>query len=668
LHALTPSASLADPSLLASAPESTPPNKDLFVWLPPLLLFLLASALAGWMFTRWCERERSAWGATIHDRNVHLCHGMWLEEDLRHGRLIAAVSDLDKCRVWPPLHDGLLVGTALFLGNDDERFGILPSLFGWIGAVVLSFLVARRAVGGDDRLAGLIAGLLAATLTIVSPEMRGFATDVMLESVGACLTLAVLYFHLRAVQNDRVADWRWFAIFLTALFLHKYNYWGLVVIALLIVSALRSPFTWARRTRTCVESIDWRACAHRELRNPINWLVGISLAALAFMALAQRTRFAFAGKGGELSLGPNFFWVVYLAIFLRLFLWYRSTGRQLLQQASPQLRQLVYWHVMPVAIWFLWPNRLYYFLWFSNPGTNVGEVPQHDLFGGYAYYWLCLTRDYHIATWSVLAVAGLLAVASWAWLRGWLRRGAPVVLVLVLFSFLLVCHHPNRKSRFLHSWIPAAWAAAGIGAGCLVSASRRGGALSMRSGAVALGTILLVGHASALLAPPPPAEGAETPGGLSVLDLTDSYLPYLEDSKKAAVFSNMPMPDLAQWTYMQRYRRAARLETAVKNLDPDAADNPKRFQNWLHAAGPDTIVCLDFSKQSVFFVPLVDSKKNSQYGELLQRQNLLRPFARLSFPQHGCVITVWKRYEGRDSDPVERLAGAEAGNAVLPHD
>src|SRR5262249_16755130 len=90
-------------------------------WLPPLAVFTAACGLAAFLFVRFSVESRNLWSDAIHDRNAHFATGLSWAEDVKHGRLLQFISDFDKARTWPPLHDGALVGiTCLFSGGDPR--------------------------------------------------------------------------------------------------------------------------------------------------------------------------------------------------------------------------------------------------------------------------------------------------------------------------------------------------------------------------------------------------------------------------------------------------------------------------------------------------------------------------------------------------------------------
>ncbi len=172
------------------------PSASPLTWLIPAVLLVAALVVAGCLYMRFLDVHRSLWEGAYHDRDAHYLYSLKLATDVRNGQVFQLLSDLNEGRIWPPLH-GLLAGTVLLVGGLDYRLAVLPSLAGWVVAVIFGFLLARRCVPRGGTFAGLIAVLFIAA----SPAHRAYATDIMLESLGAALSLVALYAYLLTVQG-----------------------------------------------------------------------------------------------------------------------------------------------------------------------------------------------------------------------------------------------------------------------------------------------------------------------------------------------------------------------------------------------------------------------------------------------------------------------------------
>src|SRR5262249_36831228 len=236
--------------------------------------------------------------------------------------------------------------------------------------------------------------------------------------------------------------------------------------------------------------------------------------------------------------------------------------------------------------------------------SNAGETPHYDLWGGYSYYWSCLTGDYQVGIWSVLAVLVLLGVGAWACGHKRLQPGARAIFLLIALAVLLCTHHPNRKSRFLHSWLALTWVAAGAGAGYVLRPRSSPGGLVLRPAFAALVTGVAAFQVPVLADLARPPGRGPRPACPSVLELTDGYLPFLQDSRHAAVFANVPLKFLVLWTDMQRYGRSHTLDTDVKGFDSHKSDNRPCLDAWLARTSCDTIVYVDIPTESpLHFAP-----------------------------------------------------------------
>jgi hypothetical protein len=187
------------------------------------------------------------------------------------------------------------------------------------------------------------------------------------------------------------------------------------------------------------------------------------------------------------------------------------------------------------------------------------------------------------------------------------------------------------------------WVSAGVGAADLLRQRQGNLAGVLRPGcAVALGALASL-HLPALLASAHAPEGGIPASTASALDLTDSYLPFLADSRQAAVLSNLPMKFLAQWTYAQRYDQGPRLETDIRGYDPHQPQTRRHFDQWLMTTHCDTVVCVDIARGAPFYVAVPGSEELESYAELLNSQNVFQLAHRAVGPEHGYVVTVWKR-------------------------
>jgi len=624
------------------APSSAPtlrekrPRSRRGALLGPVLVLLAGVVLAGVHYRQFLAVERSLWVGTGHDRNAHYRNGVKLALDLRQARPLEFLLDVDRNRTWPPLHP-LLLGLLLFVGGVDSRLGVVPSLAGWVGTAVFGFLAARRAVPRGGHLAGFTAALW----ILASPAHRAFATDVMLESLGACLSVMALYFYLVQVQERKVWAGCCLGLTLTALFLHKYQYWVLVAVALSAATLASQPgfylqWGWATATR-----FSWRRWVKAQALHPLNYLVVLTLALAVFLHLEDGKTFLLGNRAFVVRSSENLVHVAYVFLFLRLLPWWRQAGRDWVRRLEPAGRQWVFWHAWPVALWFLWPKRLSYFLWYLTRDHGQGEGAGQ---GGWSYYWTCLAGDYHLGSGNLLLAVGLLVVGFVAWRK--VRPGGAVIFWLVLVGVLATFDHPSHRSRFLHSWVAAGWLASGVGLAQLVYgrwALRLGRLQPLLTLAAAggLGALQLPGLLQAGHAP----EGGPHPQGASSLDLTDFYLSSRNGPGRTTVLSTVSMKFLVDWTFAERCGGLDRLETHWFGFGPAGEGNRQAFTRWLQTTSCDTLVFVDHLPQALDLPSEPEYAPLEEIRDLLETQTVFRKFRQQTFPQieNGCQVTIWQK-------------------------
>jgi hypothetical protein len=604
----------------------------------PALVLAAAVLLAGSLYGRFLEAHRSLWYNSTHDRNAHYLYGLRLATDVRQGKVLRLLDDLNQSRVWPPLH-GVLAAGVLLVGGLDYRLAVLPSLAGWVGLVTLGFLVARRAAPRGGNLAGLAAALF----ILASPAHRAFATDVMLESLGACLSLLVLYCYLVAAQARPGAAWtgRCLGLALTALFLHKYNYWALLVLTLLASEALARPRFFRQLLREALAGFGRRAWARSQLRHPLTYVLALTLLLAGGIFLRGDRPLALGGKNVSLYPPHNFIHAAYVVLFLRLFSWWRSHGRAWAGRLDGRARQVVLWHLCPLAVWFLLPKHPSYFLWYLSL-ANADPTQRFDVLAGVRHYSRWAVEDHHPDLGTALLAAGLCLAALPAWRR--LRPGGQAALLLFLIAGVLTVVHPNRKCRCLHSWLAAGWVSAGVGLAALLHGRLTAIRPHIRAW-LAVPALAGLGWVTwpALLGEGHALEGGPHPQHHCVLDLTDYCLPELGAARRATVLAAVPVKSLVQWTCLERFGRLDRLEENWYGFGAAGPENRQGFSRWLQTTDCDTLIFFERTPVPACWEDVPECALHAELRELLLAQRVFRLAKQRDFPRHGCRVLVWRR-------------------------
>ena len=620
----------------------TPPAAKRPRYLPVLAVVVFAVVVAALTYRDFLAVHRTLWDNSTHDRNAHYLFALRVVTDIENFHVGRLLYDLYEQRVWPPLH-GTLAGLAMLVGGRDYRVAVLPNVLAWFGTMVFAFLAVRRAAPRG----GVLAGWVAVLFVAASPAHRAYATDLMLECLGACLTLAVLYAYLVAVQSEGASRWpgRWLALALTTLFLHKYNYWILCVVTIALTELWRQPGAYWQALRDTAARCDWCAFLRAQLRSPLNYPLAVILLLLVGLKLSRLEHITLFGR--EIAVNPphTLITVAYALFFVRLALWWRRSGRLEMQRFDARYQQLVFWHVAPVTMWFLLPKHLSSFVWFLSPANSTAQQ-KTSLVEGLQFYWPHIAEEYHTAAWCAMLAAALIVPAVLLARR--LRPGGIAILLLFALGLLLTATHPNHKGRYVHSWIALGWLSAGLGAAALVYGPLTAKLAVVRpwlSAAVLLGVACLL--LPSLRTPGCAPEGGPHPAHLSLLDVTDSYLAELTQSRDATIVSAVPIKPLAQWTFLERKGDLHRLENNWYGYGPAGAGNREKFKEWLQEPKKcDTLVFIDrLPGPGVGWEQVPEVALHAELRDLILSQQTFRLVKQQDFPQHGCSVFVWTRQE-----------------------
>jgi hypothetical protein len=592
-----------------------------------LAVLLAACVLAAHLYAGFWPHAREVWWWPEHDRHTHYLNGLNLAMDVRTFDLSRLRHDLDGLRVWGPLHS-FLVGAVELVAGPNYRLAVLPSLAGWVLTVWLGFLLARRMLHAH----GNAAGLAAAALLAAVPAHRAFATDVMLESSGAALSLLALYFYVVAVQDGSPGAGVPLALSLLALFFHKYNYWLLVVLGLVAAEFLRQPRAWL-----AVARIDrLRVFLRSEARQPLSWIALLLFLAACFVWKDGGVTLPFGNRSLPVHEPHTLFTVAFWALALRLGLWWRAGGRALAATLDPRLRPVLVWHGFAMTLWFAVPKRLGYFLWYLSPANTTPEFDSTTPLDGVMFYLRALAEDYCASPWEVYAL--LAGVALAALLARGLRPGSAAVLMFFVVAALLTARHPMTKHRFAHTWVAAGWVLAAVG---LFAALRRCPALV--GGLVCLGIAAL--HLPGYVSPGHAHEAGRKPELACPLAMTDVYLPHVTEARHTTIFSNVPARFLFGWTFLEAHRHT-RFATEVRQFKEKLERDPAALAAWLERTPSDALVLIESRPGSPFAVFSPETADLTTLAAVLERQQAFSRERRWELPE-GVTISLWRKGPAR---------------------
>jgi len=607
---------------------------------------LVATLMAGWLYQQFLTMADGLWYSTGHDRNAHLWLGMSLAIDIRTLDFGHFLKDLHGARIWGPLHP-LLLGLIMAVGGLDERLGVLPSLACWVGTAVFGFLAARRTVAKGGNLAGTIAALF----VVASPAYRAFGTDIMLESMGAFLSLGALYFYLRTCQDRTPGAAACFGLMLSLLFFDKCNYWLLMILALAAATLVHRPFEISSTLLVALREWDWKPWARAQLRHPLHYVLAL-LTAVLIATLFYPGDFQVGSLHLSTRSPHNLLSVIVIVLFVRLLPWWWRKGRGLIARLGVPGRQLVYWHVWPVGVWFLWPQRLGNCIIYLTRHHGQGEDTAHGLFRGLPYYWSCLGDHYHAATWLPWLVVALLFVAVICCRR--LRPGSTLLFWFLLVSGVLTMSHPTLRSRFLHSWLATTWVIAGAGAALLIYNRLTGGETArnvnknpdLRTGlAAAVVMVLVFFQLQGIRHVGRSPEGGPHGHDHRVLEMVTPYLSQIEKAQQPVIVSNTPLKFLAAWTYLKHTKRHDLMETDIRGFLQGSEHNQQAFDDWLRTTRCDALVFIHVPPGTLFDECATVTTYNS-LPAYLARQKVFEPAQTWDqFPREygGVTATLWKR-------------------------
>lgn len=376
--------------------------------------------------------------------------GVHLAEALARGDVAELVWRINETSVWPPVFP--LVEAPLFLafGYDYRVPRLLVTLLFFLSVPAI-FWAARQL----DPRHGTAAGLLAAGFLCASPFFHLFAAQVMLEIPGALLLILCLGAYARALGSASPGRWRAAWCLTTVLFFCKFNYGLMWLVPLLLIEVWRACGTWSAagvRLGRRLSAID--------PKRPWNLFVLLYLAALGAVVSAGGYRAEVAGARLSVTSVGSPLYLLYVLWVLRWAMRPRRSWRRFwrwLGGLEPRLRQLVFWVVIPIAVWMLLPPHARDFFHFvQNRSSEMALVSRASL----AYYPRILVDQFSPSRgWGeallVLAFSPCLLLP-----RLELRQRTLCLALLCGSAAILV--HPYKLPRFAFTVAPLVWLSASL--------------------------------------------------------------------------------------------------------------------------------------------------------------------------------------------------------------
>jgi hypothetical protein len=383
------------------------------------------------------------------------------------------------------------------------------------------------------------------------------------------------------------------------------------------------------------------------LMQPLNY-IALAFAGAAIAVVATGGWTIALGRWTMSAQEPhNFVHFAFIAFFLRVAWWWIKTGRAWSLAAMPAtLRTVLLWHLSAVAMWFLLPKRLSYFIWFLSPNNDDQKRESVTFMHGLPTYLSGLQEDYLPLSWGIYLFAGMLAsgllvTALAIFNRQTLKAGSAALLFFFLIAAYLTCQHPMLKYRFMHSWIAAGWIIGAIGLIYCVQALAGviGEAWRFRASAFVC-VLLLALHGPAFFEAGYAQEGGVKPNQPSPLRITDTYLSALAPFKNPTVLSNVSTRFLWTWTFIEEHHHQ-NMAAEIKNFR-SFEGNPTMANRWLETTRSDALVLIDIRPLTTYDCKTDEYVELAAFHEALAGQTAWVRSQRWEMPE-GVSITLWQK-------------------------
>lgn len=361
----------------------------------------------------------------LWDMAGHGWGGGELLRALSNGNLLQFLDLLNRQDKWPFGYSLLLLPFLAAGGSTFASATLLSIVFFFLTPLALLWVAWEV----EDGPTGLWGGLIAAALFLASPLLRVFGILIMREMAGAFFSLLALGFYVRARRLGTPWAWRLAGLATLALFLIKYNYALVWVLAVLINEVWgMGPERRRELARRIVEILrPW----------PIRIYVGALIVAMVL----------------GINPGVGVYAGLVIGAVILIVHWRRDPeGMRARWRSLPvEVRAALATVVFPIWVWWLSPSPIHpknAIAFLRNRSTGPPLYSVESL----TFYFQSLMRDYSpMPVLGALVIVFLLIAIVW-WRKG--NKGYRALFLTAALGLGLATFHPYKEARFLAVAVP----------------------------------------------------------------------------------------------------------------------------------------------------------------------------------------------------------------------
>jgi hypothetical protein len=439
-------------------------------------------------------------------------------------------------------------------------------------------------------------------------------------------------------QPSRVHRWRVLALTLTLLFFEKYNYWALLVASLLATAFFEQPRAIKQTFADWLGEWNPVALLKRMLRDPL-LVVGCCVGAVVLFSLLFKPA-PFHVFNQSVSIYPPriLATIAYALAFCSvLLIWWRNRG-SIGQRLGPAATTLLRWHLVPIAVSFLWPRRLAGFLWFLSPSNSQGT--HSDPLSALLFQWPAFAEGFHIHPAAAVIALALGVIGGIRALR--FSPGSSSVPLFVLICASAVLIHPQQQWRFQATWLFALWICSGIGA-CIVLRPLGKVFLPVVQTAVAAASVgaLAFWHLPQPISPMAAKAAIRPVEGPSDLELARAFLPQIPGTEPLAFITSFGRTSFPYWVVQTDCRCPRRVEAPFNGQTRD--EMRAKTLEWLSSSEASRVVVIDAGEH--YQIPHLGITRDIMGVaiDMMEEQSKFTKVNSIAVPAFDAVVTIWER-------------------------